>query len=174
MRGAAGGRYMETDSGLMKDATELVFSPPRSQTVLWSGAKNKLLANEFCRTFRNCQTLEMYLEAHYPAFYQELFELSARSWARAEEIWFYLSTRLAESASGDVRVFAAGVARPETNPGGKVDITKYKNKYKSRAGTAAYCNSVFEKCEGPALDTNQKVERIFLMGRNINARVSEW
>lgn len=163
-------RALATDKRLMEQAARLTLKCARNTTVLWSGLENKELAKAFCSANRptGYMTLEMILERDYGTFYRELCNLS---WAQAEEIWYLLSAKFAESADGAVRVFAAGVSNPEDDASGPVDIGKYKSAYPPRGhARAAYCNSVFEKVEGPALDGNPGADPVFLMGRNINVK----
>jgi hypothetical protein len=138
--------------------------------VLWSGRENRELARRFCAAHSSARyvTLETILERHYGTFYRELCDLP---WTQSEEIWYLLSAKLAESAQGTVRVFAAGVTGREHDPSGPVEVKKYKSTHGPRGNAhVAYCNSVFEKVEGPALDNNPDADPVMLMGRNINAK----
>lgn len=163
---------LSTDTLLLRQAARLDLEAPRNATVLWSGSPNRRLAKRFCEAHPGggYLTLEMVLEQRAPTFF---CELCAFTWPQVEEIWYLLSARFAEAAEGAVRVFVCGIATPEGDRTGPVDPRWYRSSHKPRSNArAAYCNSVFEKVEGPALDNNPRADPVFLMGRNINAKPS--
>jgi hypothetical protein len=165
---------LATNKPLMAQAARLPLQAARNSVVLWSGRENRELARQFCEAHAGAGyvTLEMILERYYGTFFRELCALP---WPNAEEIWWFLSAKLAEGATGAVRVFAAGVANPESEPGGDVDPELYKSEHKPRGDArAVYCNSVFEKVEGPALDANPLAGPVLMMGRNINAKPTRY
>jgi hypothetical protein len=165
---------LPTNQRLLTQAAQLSLESARNTVILWSGKQNQGLAKQFCEAHAgaNYVTLEMILERHYGSFFREL---RALPWHEAEEIWWLLSARLAEAATGAVRVFAAGIVNPELGASTEVDVSKHRSAHKPRGDArAAYCNSVFEKVEGPALDGNPNADPVLLMGRNINSKPSRY
>jgi len=164
-------RALPTDKMLMTQAMAIVFRPPRNGVVLWSGKQNQDLAQAFCNAHPRGRyvTLESLLQQDHADFYSRLCSLP---WRNAEEIWLTLSARLAEAAKGTVHVFAAGVASgvDENGPDGIGGAHRSPHPPRNPKHKAAYCNSVFEKVEGPALDGNTAASPVLLMGRNINSR----
>lgn len=163
-------KRLPTHRALLAQAAKLELKAARGTVVLWSGRENQQRAARFCASHAGVGfvTLEAILERHYGTFFRELCALP---WPQAEEIWWLLSARLAESATGTVRVFAAGVVDAEDGAGPVVNVAAHRSPHKPAGGArAAYCNSVFEKVEGPALDGNLQADPVLLMGRNINAK----
>lgn len=162
---------INTDSQLLTNANYVQINPPKNKAVFYHGSSGGRKAAIFVRDnpgYKRLDELLMETRSGHRLF-NELLELSKTKWESAQEIWWELSARMAESATGDVWVFGGGVYakghdRMHANKTGKTP-----HNFESRHGGGKYLDTVFDKVELPILSTNNNIDTIYY-----NETATDW
>ena len=145
-----------TDEKLLKLARSVPIAPVRDKAVFYCEDEGTERASAFIAANPSYTRLDELLLQSYDGM--RLFNALTRTkrrWSDKEEVWWALSHRLANAASGVVHVF--GPARlVEDRP-----LSEFLHKHTARP---TYANTVFEKVEWPELEQNPKVTCVYYNG----------
>jgi len=161
--GAADGvTRFSTDADLLRLAELVLLNPDKDKAVFYAEDSGARLAAQFVAANPGFKRLdELVPETFQGAVLWARLTWQNRPWSDKEEVWWELSRRLAQAASGTVHVFGPG-RLVEDRP-----VSEFKHKYPVVVGgrpRSAYANTVFEKVELPELEQNAAVTAIYYNG----------
>jgi hypothetical protein len=164
--GASAAR-LRTDPDLLRLAETVPLKPKSDRAVFYAEDSGARLAADFVAANPEFMRLdELIPQTFLGAILWARLVWVGRPWSEREEVWWTLSRRLAQAASGTVNVF--GPSRlVEDRP-----LAEFKHAYTVIvAGRArpAYANTVFEKVELPELEQNEAVTAIYYNGQRFDA-----
>lgn len=146
-----------TNKELIGIAMRVPLSPERNRAVFYAEAIGAKKAKAFIDSHPGYKRIDELLSASPEG--RNLLALMKKDgdiqWSNVREIWYELSRRLAEAASGDVHCFVPD-RLVEDRPVSESEHSFDKGRYAS---------TVFEKIELPVLSLNTNVDRIFLNGK---------
>jgi len=129
----------------------IVLRPAFNKAVFYHGEDGKRKAESYVRQNVGSTTITDLLRRS-PKGKELLSKLeSIVDWQSIKEIWWELSRKMAQAASGDVHCFGSE----------RLNIDGPVNAHRSTFEKNAYCHTVFEKVELPVLENNRRVESIF-------------
>jgi len=146
-----------TNKELLGIAMRVPLSPERNRAVFYAEAVGAKLSKTFIDQNPGYKRIDELLIVN-PEGRNLLASMKKDgkiAWTNVREIWYELSRRLAETASGDVYCFVPN-RLVEDRPVSENEHSFDKGRYAS---------TVFEKIELPALALNPNVDRIFLNGK---------
>ena len=151
-----------TDVELLRLAQTVPLNPTRDRAVFYAEDSGARQAAAFVAANPGFERLdEVIPQTFFGAILWARLVWENRPWSQKEEVWWELSRRLAQAASGTVHVF--GPSRlVEDRP-----LSEFKHAYTVIVGgrpRPAYANTVFEKVELPELGQNEAVTAIYYNG----------
>jgi len=164
-------RSLPTDQRLIQLANELQIDPAGRNVVFYHGASGAAKAKEFVTQHPKFVRLDDLLQQTElgRVFLDDLLKLSKEDFKKAEEIWWTISARLAESAKGDVHVFGGDVYANGHDRSNANVTGEDPQDFRSRFDKKRYMDTTFDKVELPILTTNQSVGKIYY-----NGEVTDW
>ena len=155
-----------TDADLLRLAQTIPLKPARDRAVFYAEDFGARLAAAFVAANPGFERLdELIPHTFFGAILWARLVWANRPWSEKEEVWWELSRRLAQAASGTVNVF--GPARlVEDRP-----LSEFKHAYTvivAGRPRPAYASTVFEKVELPELEQNEAVTAIYYNGQRFD------
>jgi hypothetical protein len=156
-----------TDRELLRLAAAVPLMPSKDRAVFYAEDAGARLAAKFVAGNPGYERLDELVPQTFlgAVLWARLLWIS-RPWSHKEEVWWVLSRRLAQAASGTVHAFGPSrlvADRP---------LEEFKHKYSvvvAGRARSAYANTVFEKVELPELEQNSAVTAIYYNGAPFDA-----
>lgn len=159
--GARATARFTTDAALLELAKTVRIAPERDRAVFYAEDDGARLAAEFVAANPGHTRLdELLAQTSEGVRLWTALNATRQPWSDKEEVWWELSHRLAQAASGVVQVF--GPARlVEDRP-----LEDFRHAHARNA----YASTVFEKVEWPELESNENVTRVYYNARLFDGR----